>query len=157
MSAVLSGGRASTTLRAWRSPKVRYSCLLILVLLLLTLGAGWIAPSTYDEIDAAAAFSAPGGRFALGSDALGRDVLSRTLHGGRMSLVVGLLATLVAVLLGVPLGALAGYVGGKVDWLISRVVDLLLPFPVMINVSVIDIWPVVRSNSVPLVAGAKTI
>ena len=132
MSAVLSTGRASTTLRAWRSAKVRYSCLLILVLLLLTLGAGWIAPSTYDEIDAAAAFSAPGGRFVLGSDTLGRDVLSRTLHGGRMSLVVGLLATLVAVLLGVPLGALAGYVGGKVDWLISRVVDLLLPFPVIL-------------------------
>jgi peptide/nickel transport system permease protein len=49
-----------------------------------------------------------------------------------MSLVVGLLATLVAVLLGVPLGALAGYLGGKVDWLISRVVDLLLPFPVIL-------------------------
>ena len=124
--------RASTGQRAWRSAKVRYSCLLILVLLLLTSGAGWIAPYPHDEIDAAAAFSAPGGRYLLGADALGRDVLSRTLHGGRMSLVVGLLATLVAVLCGVPLGALAGYAGGKVDWFISRVVDLLLPFPVIL-------------------------
>lgn len=127
-----AAGRASTLLRAWRSAKVRYSCLLILVLLLLTLGAGWIAPYSYAEIDAGAAFTAPGSRYAIGSDALGRDVLSRTLHGGRMSLVVGLLATLMAVLLGVPLGALAGYLGGKVDWLISRVIDLLLPFPVIL-------------------------
>ena len=115
-------GRASTAQRAWQSTKVRYSCLLILVLLLLTLGAGLLSPYPYDEIDAAATFGAPGQRYLIGADALGRDVLSRTLHGGRMSLVVGLLATLVAVLVGVPLGALAGYVGGRIDWLISRVV-----------------------------------
>ena len=132
MSAVMVARGAGTGQRAWRSAKVRYSCLLILVLLLLTWGAGWIAPYPHDEIDAAAAFSAPGGAHLLGTDALGRDVLSRTLHGGRMSLVVGLMATLVAVLCGVPLGALAGYVGGKVDWFISRVVDLLLPFPVIL-------------------------
>ena len=131
MSAIIAR-RANTAQRAWRSAKVRYSCLLILVLLLLTWGAVWIAPYPHDEIDAAAAFSAPGSGHLLGADALGRDVLSRTLHGGRMSLVVGLLATLVAVLCGVPLGALAGYVGGKVDWAISRVVDLLLPFPVIL-------------------------
>ncbi len=124
--------RASVAQRAWASAKVRYSCLLILLLLLLTWGAGWIAPYPHDEIDAAAAFHAPGGKYLIGADALGRDVLSRTLHGGRMSLVVGLLATLVAVLCGVPLGALSGYVGGKVDWIISRVVDLLLPFPVVL-------------------------
>ena len=129
---IVAARRASTTQRAWRSAKVRYSCVLIVALLLLTLGAGWIAPYGYNDIDAAAAFSAPGGSYLIGADALGRDVLSRTLHGGRMSLVVGLLATLLAVLCGVPLGALAGYVGGKVDWLISRVVDLLLPFPVIL-------------------------
>ena len=126
------GQKYSTAQRAWRSAKVRYSCVLIVALLLLTLGAGWIAPYGYNDIDAAAAFSGPGGSYLIGADALGRDVLSRTLHGGRMSLVVGLLATLLAVLCGVPLGALAGYVGGKVDWLISRVVDLLLPFPVIL-------------------------
>ena len=124
--------RASTAQRAWRSAKVRYSCLLILLLLLLTLGAGWLAPYPHDEIDAAASFTGPSAQHLLGADALGRDVLSRTLHGGRMSLVVGLMATLVAVFCGVPLGALAGYVGGKVDWIISRVVDLLLPFPVIL-------------------------
>ena len=131
MSAIIAR-RASTGQRAWRSAKVRYSCLLILLLLLLTWGAGWIAPYPHDEIDAAAAFSGPGGHYLLGADALGRDVLSRTLHGGRMSLVVGLLSALVAVVCGVPLGALAGYVGGKTDWAISRLVDLLLPFPVIL-------------------------
>ena len=112
--------------------KVRYSSLLIAALLLVTVAAGWISPHAYDTIEAAASFAAPGATYLLGGDALGRDVLSRTLYGGRMSLAVGLLATAAAVLLGVPLGAFAGYVGGKVDWLISRSIDLLLPFPVIL-------------------------
>jgi peptide/nickel transport system permease protein len=128
----MSAARLSLWGRVWGSAKVRYSCLLIAVLLLLTLGAGWLAPHTYDEMDAGHAFSAPSGDYLLGGDALGRDVLSRTLHGGRMSLAVGLLATLAAVLFGVPIGAFAGYTGGKVDWLTSRLIDLLLPFPVIL-------------------------
>ena len=132
MSAQAMAARASLWGRIGASTKVRYSCLLIAALLLITLGAGWLAPRPYDDIDAAVAFTAPGGNYLLGGDALGRDVLSRTLHGGRMSLAVGLLATLAAVLLGVPIGAFAGYTGGKVDWLISRAIDLLLPFPVIL-------------------------
>ena len=132
MNAPPATRRAGAAVRAWRSAKVRYSLFLIVVLVLLTLGAHWIAPHAHDAIDPAAAFQAPGGAYLVGADALGRDVLSRTLHGGRMSLVVGLLATGLGVLLGVPLGALAGYVGGRVDWLISRTIDLLLPFPVIL-------------------------
>ena len=132
MNAPPATRRAGAAARAWRSAKVRYSLLLIVVLVLVTLCADWIAPHAHDAIDPAAAFQAPGGTYLIGADALGRDVLSRTLHGGRMSLVVGLLATGLGVLLGVPLGALAGYVGGRVDWLISRTIDLLLPFPVIL-------------------------
>ena len=124
--------RASLSRRIWNNAKIRYSCFLILALLLVTVGAGLIAPHTYDAIDATASYASPGGNYLLGADALGRDVLSRVLYGGRLSLAVGLLATLVAVLIGVPIGAFAGYIGGVADWVISRVVDLLLPFPVIL-------------------------
>ena len=124
--------RASLARRIWANAKIRYSAFLILALLLLTVAAGLIAPHTYDAIDAAASYAAPGGNYLLGADALGRDVLSRVLYGGRLSLAVGLLATLAAVLIGVPIGAFAGYIGGATDWIISRIVDLLLPFPVIL-------------------------
>lgn len=124
--------RASLTRRIWANAKIRYSAFMILALLLVTVGAGLIAPHTYDAIDAAQSYAAPGGNYLLGADALGRDVLSRVLYGGRLSLAVGLLATLAAVLIGVPIGAFAGYIGGATDWIISRIVDLLLPFPVIL-------------------------
>lgn len=132
MSSSPTNRHASLWQRVTANAKVRYSSLLILVLVALTIGAGWVSPYPYDQLDAAASFAAPSGQYLLGGDALGRDVLSRTLYGGRLSLAVGLLATLAAVLFGVPLGAFAGYVGGKIDWLISRAIDLLLPFPVIL-------------------------
>lgn len=124
--------RASLSRRIWGHSKIRYSSLLIVVMLLATAGAGILAPHAYDTIDAASTHAAPGGNYLLGADALGRDVLSRVLYGGRLSLAVGLMATLAAVVIGVPIGAFAGYIGGATDWIISRVVDLLLPFPVIL-------------------------
>lgn len=71
----------------------------------------------------------PGGGHALGTDELGRDVLSRMIHGARVSLMVGLTATGIAVVIGCLFGALAGYFGGGVDWVISRVIEIVLCFP----------------------------
>ena len=148
--------RGSLASRIWGNAKIRYSSLLILVLLLLTAGAGVIAPHAYDTIDSASVLAGPGGEYLLGADALGRDVLSRVLYGGRLSLAVGLLATLAAVVIGVPIGAFAGYVGGVVDWIISRLIDLLLPFPVILLAIVTKmvlgdgLWSVVLAISLVL-------
>jgi len=69
--------------------------------------------------------------YILGSDNLGRDILTRLAYGGRVSMTVGILATASALLIGVPMGAIAGYYGGLVDSIIMRLVDILLAFPAL--------------------------
>lgn len=78
--------------------------------------------------------SAPGAQHWLGTDTLGRDLLVRTLYGGRISLAVGLVATLVAVTIGVVYGAVAGFFEGKVDAVMMRIVDIMysLPFTIFV-------------------------
>jgi oligopeptide transport system permease protein len=79
----------------------------------------------------------PSWRHWLGTDQLGRDMLVRTMEGGRIAITVGLTATLVALVIGVSWGAVAGYAGGKVDELMMRVVDVLYAFPTVVFVIVI--------------------
>ena len=79
--------------------------------------------------DLALGASPPSAVHALGSDELGRDLLARLLHGGRISLLVGLVGTLVSLLVGVAWGAVAGYVGGRLDELMMRTVDVLYSLP----------------------------
>lgn len=69
--------------------------------------------------------------FAFGTDAHGRDVLTRLIYGARLSITVGLLATLVSLLIGVTYGAVSGYVGGRTDYIMMRIVDVLYGLPFM--------------------------
>jgi len=78
--------------------------------------------------------AAPSGEHWLGTDHLGRDLLSRILHGGRISILVGLITTLVSLTIGVTVGAIAGYVGGKTDAFLMRTVDILYSLPFLIIV-----------------------
>ncbi|MBM4149212.1 MAG: ABC transporter permease [Lentisphaerae bacterium] len=80
--------------------------------------------------------AAPSTEHLLGTDVLGRDLLSRLLHGGRISLAVGVCGTLVSLIIGVGYGALSGYTGGRLDDIMMRVVDVLyaLPFAVLVIV-----------------------
>jgi oligopeptide transport system permease protein len=103
--------------------------LMLLAVLLLPL----VLPYSYDDTDwdniAAAPSFATGHWF--GTDALGRDLLVRTLWGGRMSLLVAFVATAVSLVIGIAYGAVAGYVGGRLDQLMMRVVDILYALPFM--------------------------
>jgi peptide/nickel transport system permease protein len=102
----------------------------VLLLVILAMFAPWVAPHDPLYIDMEHQFARPGeAGFVLGADELGRDVLSRLLHAGRVSLAVGLITAVVAVVVGAVLGALAGYYGGAVDSVIMRVVDVLLSMP----------------------------
>jgi oligopeptide transport system permease protein len=79
--------------------------------------------------DLALGASPPSWQHPFGTDELGRDTLARTLHGGRISLLVGLIGTLVSLLIGVTYGALSGYLGGKTDEVMMRFVDILYSLP----------------------------
>jgi peptide/nickel transport system permease protein len=88
-----------------------------------------LAPHDPNAVDVLRKFAPPSAEFPLGTDHLGRDVLSRLLYGARLSIGTAVAATLGISLLGLLLGMLAGYLGGLVDTVISRVVDVLLAFP----------------------------
>lgn len=90
-----------------------------------------IAPYYYDEQDPSVALLAPGENMAypLGTDNLGRDLLSRIIYGTQISLQVGLVAVVVSAIFGVFFGAIAGYFGGKIDNVIMRFMDVLLAIP----------------------------
>lgn len=86
-------------------------------------------PFSPNSIELARRLNPPDGAHVLGTDDLGRDVLARLIHGARVSLAVGFLATAISVIVGSLLGALAGYYGRGVDWIVSRLIEVVLCFP----------------------------
>jgi ABC-type dipeptide/oligopeptide/nickel transport system permease subunit len=111
------------------------------VILVMVVAAGlfapWVAPHGYDDQDLVFALQPPvwaGGTWsnALGTDPLGRDMLSRIIYGARTSLLLGLAAVLIASVAGVALGLVSGYVGGKVDAVIMSVVEVQLSLPYLL-------------------------
>ncbi len=102
---------------------------LVLLVFALSLFAPWIAPYNPDTIDIKNILVGPSLSHILGTDDLGRDVLSRMIWGGRISLEVGFIAVGIATIIGVILGAIAGYYGGWVDSIIMRAVDIMLSIP----------------------------
>jgi len=88
-----------------------------------------LAPYAYTKTDFGRLNEGPSRDHLLGTDQLGRDLFSRMIHGARISMVVGLGAQVIVVLIGVPVGALSGFVGGRLDLLLTRVVDVMYAFP----------------------------
>jgi peptide/nickel transport system permease protein len=102
---------------------------IVLGLAMLALLAPWIAPWDPNRPDVRKILEAPSALHVLGTDQLGRDVLSRMLYGSRVSLAVGFVSVGIATTIGLMLGAAAGYHGGLIDAAIMRLVDLMLVFP----------------------------
>jgi len=119
----------------WRNRRVLFGGFVLLALILLALAAPLIAPHDPLEQDLLISFEPPFWRdgadpaFLLGTDSLGRDILSRLIYGARVALTVALVAATLAGLLGTALGLLAGYYRGAVDAVISRLVDVWMSFP----------------------------
>jgi peptide/nickel transport system permease protein len=116
--------------RLARSWTALFGAAIVAALLVVAGFADVLAPYNPTASDQAHTFERPSWEHPLGTDQLGRDMLSRVIHGTRISLVVGVSSVLLALFVGVPLGLVAGYWGGRVDRAVMRVMDLILAFPI---------------------------
>ena len=107
---------------------------LLAFMVVISLVTPWIAPYEYDEQDLKLMAEGPSADHLLGTDTLGRDLLTRIMYGGRISLMVGFVATAVSLLIGVLWGTVAGYLGGRTDSIMMRIVDILYALPFIIFV-----------------------
>ena len=118
--------------RLFKNKAAVAGAVVLLVLIVLAAFAPWIAPYPYAYQNLDLGASPPSSIHLLGTDVLGRDLLSRILYGARISLLVGFIATTVALIIGVSWGIIAGYAGGKVDSVMMRIVDILYGLPFII-------------------------
>ena len=110
------------------------SLVFLVVIVLLAIAAPWVTKHPPTDIQSGLSRAAPSAEHILGGDIAGRDVWSRVVYGGRVSLSVGLVAVSISILIAVLLGTLAGYYGGSVDMIIMRITDIVMLFPVLIMI-----------------------
>ncbi|MBI1846893.1 MAG: ABC transporter permease [Candidatus Rokubacteria bacterium] len=135
--AVAARAKASASSSLWRDGARRLlrnrlamaGGVVIVLMALVAVLADFLAPFSYTKTNFGALNEFPSRDHLLGTDALGRDLLSRMIYGARISMVVGLGAQVIVVLIGVPFGALSGYIGGRVDIALTRFIDVMYAFP----------------------------
>lgn len=115
--------------RLRKNPLAMFGLFIVALLIFFAITADIIAPFKYYEQDLMASFQSPSREHLFGTDEFGRDILSRIIHGSRISLQVGLIAVSISVVLGGFFGAVAGFYGGRIDNLIMRGMDILLSIP----------------------------
>lgn len=117
-----------------------FSAVLLLLLSVAVVLGPMLLPWAYDAVDWEQIAVPPNASHWLGTDSIGRDVLARLLYGGRISLMIGVVATLVSLVIGVTWGAVAGYFGGKLDAVMMRFVDILYALPFMFFVILLMVF-----------------
>ena len=135
-AAALREARVTPLERAWRRaarrPPALAGAAVVLLYLLLALGAPWIAPADPLRTDWGQVRKAPSAAHPFGTDDLGRDILSRVIHGTRISMQAGVFSIFLAMAIGVPAGLVAGFYRGAFDQMIMRLTDAWLSFPFLI-------------------------
>ena len=135
---VAGAGRASrglrlrSAIRPWLTPKITAGGLVVLVLVVAGGLAPWIAPYDPNQQNLTQALRPPAGLFGqhvLGTDAVGRDILSRLFYGARISLVIAVLVVIISGIVGVLLGAISGYFARTTDFVIQKLVEVVWAFP----------------------------
>ena len=114
-----------------RKPLGILSLAIVLLIALASLLAPLLSPYGPETMYAAAVMHPPSPAFWLGTDDFGRDILSRIMYGGRISLIVGICSVLIGVSIGSAIGLITGYKGGRLDMVVQRLVDALMAFPTL--------------------------
>ncbi len=114
---------------ATEKPLGTFGGIIVLIFILVAIFADILAPYPFDEVNILDRMQEPSDRYLLGTDQLGRDLLSRLIFGAQISLTVGLAATALNVLIAVLIGSISGFFGGKVDLAVQRFVDAWMAFP----------------------------
>jgi peptide/nickel transport system permease protein len=127
----VANARASLS-RFFRDPKATVAIAILAMFIILAIGAPLIAPEGENDQDYSNPLASPSLEHPMGTDRLGRDVLSRIIYGARVSVTVGLIAVGLAAVIGVPLGLISGYFGGWGDEILMRFVDAWIAFPGLI-------------------------
>src|SRR5215831_17622695 len=135
-TAAMDEAAATLSGDAWRRFRKNRLAVIGLVivgaLVFAAVAAPWLAPADPAKQSLIEKRARPGGKFPLGADEFGRDILSRVIYGSRVALVVGVLSVSIALAFGLTLGGLAGFAGGLVDGAIMRVTEILLAFPYLL-------------------------
>jgi peptide/nickel transport system permease protein len=113
-----------------RHKMAMFGALTLVLLIVYSFGGALILPESYANFaDTPSRLNAPTAQHPFGTDTIGRDVLARTIYGGQISLIIGLLAVLIENIIGILVGALAGYYGGFIDSLLMRITEAMLNIP----------------------------
>ena len=151
MSQLTSAQTTSMGSGVWKRfrkhPGAIFGFIVISILIAFTLLAP-LSPYDPEASDITARYEPPSLSHPMGTDALGRDLFTRALFGGRISLTVGLFVIIISVLIGVPVGALAGYYGGKLDSILMRVTDAFLSLPSFLVLILLS--AILREVEIPL-------
>ncbi len=129
---------------AWRRLRknhlATFALFTLLLILCVVVAGPLVSPYSYETQDRSLGAQPPSGKNWFGTDTLGRDVLTRILYGGRISLLVGFCATAVSLTIGVLYGAVSGFAGGRVDAAMMRIVDILYTLPFTIVVIILTVY-----------------
>ena len=123
---------AETFARIWKNKGARVGVILLALITISCAAASLLSPSGVNEMDLANMFATPSGRHIFGTDAMGRDLFSRLLYGGRYSLALGICAALFSAVMGCIIGSIAGYFGGRTETVIMRFLDIWSSLPGML-------------------------
>ena len=132
-----AAGTSSPLRRRPLPARLLFGGALLAIIVVAALGSAWFAPFPPDEMHIGSRLAPPSLTYLAGTDEYGRDVLSRTLVGSQLSLILGFSATLVSLLVGVPIGLCAGYYRGLADDLMMRALDVMMSFPPLMLVLLI--------------------
>lgn len=135
--------------RSFRENKLAMASAVLIAIILLSSVFAFLSPYDPDDMDLLSKMAGPSAKHLLGTDDLGRDLLTRALYGGRVSISVGIASMIVSVLAGTLVGSVSGYIGGKTDVILMRIVDMFLSVPSLLLIIVI--YAFVPANMVTLV------